>query len=162
MEKKEKKTNMILKINSLQEKTVIKMRCGVSQKGVQIRLLNRGMCSLVPGIKCQSENISVTSILDRFLEHGRVYIFGNGGDEKMYIGSADWMTRNLSHRIEVVTPVLDLDNFKIIRDVINIQLNDNVKARIIDAKQKNEYVKNDQMEVHSQYMTYDYFKNLKQ
>ncbi len=157
-----KEAYIILKMNSLQDKNMIKLLYEASQKGVQIRLLIRGICSLVPGIKGQSETISVTSILDRFLEHGRVYIFGNGGDEKMYIGSADWMTRNLSHRIEVVTPVLDLDNFKIIRDVINIQLNDNVKARIIDAKQKNEYVKNDQMEVRSQYMTYDYFKNLKQ
>ncbi|MEO6347873.1 MAG: polyphosphate kinase 1, partial [Aquaticitalea sp.] len=152
---------IILKMNSLQDKNMIKLLYEASQKGVHIRLLIRGMCSLVPGIKGQSENIYITSILDRFLEHGRVYIFGNGGDEKMYIGSADWMTRNLSHRIEVVTPILDPDHFKTIRDVIDIQLSDNVKARIIDAKQKNEYVKNDKPEVRSQYATYEYFKNLK-
>ncbi|MGJ8591047.1 MAG: polyphosphate kinase 1 [Aquaticitalea sp.] len=156
-----KQASIILKMNSLQDKNMIKLLYEASQKGVHIRLLVRGMCSLVPGIKGQSENIYVTSILDRFLEHGRVYIFGNGGDEKMYIGSADWMTRNLSHRIEVVTPVLDPDNFKIIRDVIDIQLSDNVKARIIDAKQKNAYVKNEKSEVRSQYATYEYFKNLK-
>src|SRR5690606_27639429 len=132
-----------------------------SQKGVQIRLLIRGMCSLVPGIKGQSENIYITSILDRFLAHGRVYIFGNGGDEKMFIGSADWMTRNLSHRIEVVTPILDPDHFQTIRDVIDIQLADNVKARIIDAKQTNSYVKNDEKEIRSQYATYEYFKNFR-
>ncbi|MEO6347583.1 MAG: polyphosphate kinase 1 [Aquaticitalea sp.] len=152
---------IILKMNSLQDKSMIKLLYEASQKGVHIRLLIRGMCSLVPGIKGQSENIYITSILDRFLEHGRVYIFGNGGDEKMYIGSADWMTRNLSHRIEVVTPILDPDHYKIIRDVIDIQLSDNVKARIIDAKQKNVYVKNDEPEVRSQYATYEYFKNLK-
>ncbi len=157
-----KEAYIILKMNSLQDKNMIKLLYEASQKGVQIRLLIRGMCSLVPGIKGQSENIYVTSILDRFLEHGRVYIFGNGGDEKMYIGSADWMTRNLSHRIEVVTPILDPDHFKTIRDVIDIQLADNVKGRIIDAKQKNEYVNNNEPKVRSQYATYDYFKNLKQ
>ncbi|MEZ4793692.1 MAG: polyphosphate kinase 1 [Gelidibacter sp.] len=157
-----KEAYIILKMNSLQDKNMIKLLYEASQKGVQIRLLIRGMCSLVPGIKGQSENIYVTSILDRFLEHGRVYIFGNGGNEKMYIGSADWMTRNLTHRIEVVTPILDPDHFKTIRDVIDIQLADNVKARIIDAEQKNEYVRNGQQEVRSQYATYGYFKSLKQ
>lgn len=157
-----KEASIILKMNSLEDKNMIKLLYEASQKGVHIRLLIRGMCSLVPGIKGQSENIYITSILDRFLEHGRVYIFGNGGEEKMFIGSADWMTRNLSHRIEVVTPVLDPDHFKTIRDVIDIQLSDNVKARIIDAKQKNEYVKNEDKKVRSQNATYDYFKNLKQ
>ncbi len=156
-----KEASIILKMNSLEDKNMIKLLYEASQKGVQIRLLIRGMCSLVPGIKGQSENIYITSILDRFLEHGRVYIFGNAGEEKMYIGSADWMTRNLSHRIEVVTPVLDADHYKTIRDVIDIQLSDNVKARIIDAKQKNEYVKTDKKEIRSQYATYEYFKNLK-
>lgn len=156
-----KEGSIILKMNSLEDKNMIKLLYEASQKGVHIRLLIRGICTLVPGIKGQSENIYVTSILDRFLEHGRVYIFGNGGDEQMYIGSADWMTRNLSHRIEVVTPVLDPDHFKTIRDLIDIELDDNVKARIIDAKQKNEYVKNDEPEVRSQYATYEYFKNLK-
>lgn len=156
-----KEASIILKMNSLQDKNMIKLLYEASQKGVHIRLLIRGMCSLVPGIKGQSENIFVTSILDRFLEHGRVYIFGNGGEEKMYIGSADWMTRNLSHRIEVVTPILDPDHFRTIRDVIDIQLADNVKARVIDAKQANKYVKNDAAEMRSQYATYKYFKNLK-
>ncbi|MCK7590367.1 polyphosphate kinase 1 [Subsaxibacter sp. CAU 1640] len=157
-----KEAYIIMKMNSLQDKNMIKLLYEASQKGVQIRLLVRGICSLVPGIKGQSENIYITSILDRFLEHGRIYIFGNGGEEKMYIGSADWMTRNLSHRIEVVTPILDPDHFKTIRDVIDIQLKDNVKARIIDAEQTNAYVKNDEPEIRSQYATYDYFKNIKQ
>ncbi|RAJ22556.1 polyphosphate kinase [Gelidibacter algens] len=157
-----KEAHIILKMNSLEDKKMIKLLYEASNKGVKIRLLVRGMCSLVPGIKGQSKNIKVTSILDRFLEHGRVYIFGNGGEEKMYIGSADWMTRNLTHRIEVVTPILDPDNFKIIRDVINIELADTVKARIIDADQKNEYVKlGKKPEIRSQYEIYEYFKNLK-
>ncbi len=157
-----KEAYLILKMNSLEDKKMIKLLYEASNKGVKIRLLVRGMCSLVPGIKGQSKNIKVTSILDRFLEHGRVYIFGNGGEEKMYIGSADWMTRNLTHRIEVVTPITDPDNFKIIRDVIDIQLADNVKARIIDADQKNEYVKaGNKSEVRSQYEIYEYFRRLK-
>src|SRR5690606_13008176 len=157
-----KEAYMILKMNSLEDKKMIKLLYEASNKGVKIKLLVRGMCSLVPGIKGQSKNIKVTSILDRFLEHGRIYIFGNGGDEKMYIGSADWMTRNLTHRIEVVTPVLDPDNFKIIRDVIDIEMADNVKARIIDADQKNEYAKvGKKPEIRSQFEIYEYFKRLK-
>lgn len=157
-----KEAYIILKMNSLEDKKMIKLLYEASNKGVKIHCLVRGMCSLVPGIKGQSKNIKVTSILDRFLEHGRVYIFGNAGEEKMYIGSADWMTRNLTHRIEVVTPILDPDNFKIIRDVIDIQLADNVKARIIDAEQKNEYVQQGKKpEVRSQYEIYEYFKKLK-
>lgn len=158
-----KEAYMILKMNSLEDKKMIKLLYEASNKGVKINLLVRGMCSLVPGIKGQSKNIKVTSILDRFLEHGRIYIFGNGGDEKIYIGSADWMTRNLTHRIEVITPVLDPDNHKIIRDVIDIEIADNVKARIIDAQQKNDYVKlGKKPEVRSQYEIYEYFKKLKQ
>ena len=157
-----KEAYIILKMNSLEDKKMINLLYEASNKGVKIRLLVRGMCTLVPGIKGQSKNIKVTSILDRFLEHGRVYIFGNGGEEKMYIGSADWMTRNLTHRIEVVTPITDPDNFKIIRDVIDIELADNVKARIIDADQKNEYVKvGKKPQIRSQYEIYEYFKKLK-
>ena len=154
-----KEAYIIAKMNSLQDKSMIKLLYKASNAGVKVRLLVRGMCSLVPGIKGQSENICITSILDRFLEHGRIYIFGNNGEEKMYIGSADWMKRNLSHRIEVVTPVLDDDHHTTIKELIDIQLNDNTKARIIDADQKNEYVKHTKPAVRAQYDTYDYFKN---
>lgn len=154
-----KKGLIILKMNSLQDEGMIKELYKASNAGVEVRLLIRGMCSLVPGIKGQSENIYITSIVDRFLEHGRVYIFGNDGDEQVYIGSADWMTRNLTHRIEVVTPILDKDHKRTIRELLNIELEDNVKARIIDAEQKNEYVKNSEKEVQSQLATYEYFKN---
>jgi len=135
-----KKANIILKLNSLQDPKMIKMLYKASNAGVKIQLLVRGICCLVPGIEGQSENIKVTSIVGRFLEHARVYIFGNDGNEKMYIGSADWMTRNLDNRIEVITPILDKDVFQKIRKTITLQLDDQVKARIIDAKQKNNYV----------------------
>ncbi|WBU88065.1 polyphosphate kinase 1 [Cellulophaga omnivescoria] len=150
---------IILKMNSLEDKKMIQLLYKASNAGVKIHLIIRGICCLVPGIKGQSENITITSILDRYLEHGRVYLFGNNGDEKLFIGSADWMTRNLSHRIEVITPILDKDNFKIVKDILQIQLLDNVKARVIDAKQQNKYVTNSKNPTHSQLKTYNYFKN---
>ena len=133
---------IILKLNSLQDDKMIKLLYKANNAGVKIRLLIRGICCLVPGIEGQSEHIKVTSIVDRFLEHGRIYIFGNGGKEKMYIGSADWMTRNLDHRIEVVTPVLDKKIAVKLKNILELQLNDTVKSRIIDAKQENSYVTN--------------------
>jgi polyphosphate kinase len=156
-----KPASIILKMNSLEDPRMIKELYKASNAGVNVRLLIRGICTLVPGIKDQSENIYITGIVDRFLEHGRVYIFGNSGDEQIYIGSADWMKRNLSHRIEVVTPILDEDHKKTIRDLIDIQIADNVKARIIDKDQKNEYVKDKKKTVRSQIATYNYFKKLK-
>ncbi len=155
-----KKGSITLKMNSLEDKGMIKELYKASNAGVKIELLIRGMCSLVPGIKGQSENIHITSIVDRFLEHGRIYIFGNDGDTEVFIGSADWMTRNLTHRIEVIAPVLDEDHKKIVLDVINIELEDNVKARIIDADQKNEYVRNSKKEVRSQLAIYRYFESM--
>lgn len=152
--------SITLKMNSLEDKAMIKLLYRASTAGVKIRLLVRGICSLVPGIKGQSENIYITSIVDRFLEHGRVYIFGNNGSPKVFIGSADWMKRNLSHRIEVVTPILDEDHKKTILDLITIQIKDNVKARVLDAHQKNEYVTNNHEKIQSQLATYEYCKAL--
>lgn len=153
-----KEGSIILKMNSLQDENMIEELYKASRAGVKVRLLIRGMCSLVPGIKGQSENIFITSIVDRFLEHGRVYIFGNDGNPEVFIGSADWMTRNLTHRIEVVVPILDEEHKKTIQDIVNIELADNVKSRIIDAEQKNEYLKNSEKEIQSQLCIYDYFK----
>lgn len=155
-----KKGLIILKMNSLEDKSMIKELYKASNAGVKVRLLIRGMCCLIPGIKGQSENIHITSIVDRFLEHGRVYIFGNDGDEKVFFGSADWMTRNLTHRIEVVTPILDPDHKKTIRDIVDIELADNVKARIIDAEQRNEYVRNSDKKIQSQPGIYEYFEEM--
>ena len=145
---------MILKMNSLQDKKMIKLLYKASNAGVKIRLIVRGICCLVAGVEGQSENIYITSIVDRFLEHARVYIFGNEGREKMYIGSADWMTRNLDHRIEVLTPILDQDVFPKIRQLVQLQLDDKVKARIIDKEQINEYVATEEGQS-SQHLTYE-------
>lgn len=154
-----KPARITLKMNSLEDKSMIKLLYRASTAGVKIRLLVRGICSLVPGVKGQSENIYITSVVDRFLEHGRVYIFENNGDPKIFIGSADWMKRNLSHRVEVVTPILDKDHKKMIQNLIAIQIQDNVKARVIDGHQKNEYVKNNYDKTQSQLATYKYYKS---
>ena len=135
-----KEAYITLKLNSLQDEKMIKLLYKASKAGVKMKLLVRGICCLVPGIEGQSEHITVVSIVDRFLEHGRVYLFANGGKEKLYIGSADWMTRNLDHRIEVITPILDAEVFEKLKGFLNLQLEDNVKSRIIDKKQNNNYV----------------------
>ena len=145
-----KEAYIILKMNSIQDTRMIEALYEASNAGVQIDMVVRGICCLVPGIKGQSENIRIKSVLGQHLEHARVYIFANGGKEKLYIGSADWMTRNLDHRIEVIVPILDADIHQQIRTYVQWQLDDTVKARTIDAKQKNKYVPTDDKQIHSQ------------
>lgn len=147
---------MILKMNSLEDRGLIEYLYEASCAGVKIKLIVRGICCLVPGIKNLSENIAVISVIDRFLEHARVYIFGNGGKEKMYLASADWMTRNLDRRVEVVFPVYDESTYQELRDIIELQLADNVKARIINQAQDNPYVENDKEKVACQQATYNF------
>src|SRR5690606_7853197 len=128
--------------------------------GVKIRLLVRGCACLIPGVKGMSENIYITSIVDRFLEHGRIYIFENGGDEKIFFGSADLMTRNLDRRIEVLAPIEDRELAQEFKDILNIQLQDNVKARIQDEEESNTYVspKKGEKPIRSQVEIYKYLK----
>ena len=122
----------------------------------------RGMCSLRPGIEGLSDNIYITSIVDRFLEHPRVMIFCNNNNPELYISSADWMTRNLDYRIEVGAPVLDADLRDRINTIFRIQCNDNQKARILDKDQKNEYVKagENAVPVRSQIAIHTYLQQL--
>lgn len=129
-----------LKVNNLVDNGLIERLYKASQAGVKIRCIIRGMCSLKAGIKGLSENIYITSIVDRFLEHPRLMVFCNNNDPALYITSADWMTRNLDHRIEVGAPILDQDLKERIINIFRIQASDNQKARIIDAEQTNEYV----------------------
>ncbi|MEZ5044343.1 MAG: polyphosphate kinase 1 [Saprospiraceae bacterium] len=135
-----KEAYMILKMNSLEDKGMIDKLYEASEAGVHIQLIIRGICCLIPGVKGLSENIRAISIVDRFLEHARVYIFGNGGQEKMYVASADWMSRNLYRRVEVGFPIYDKVLYQQLRDIINLQLADNTKARIINESQDNPYV----------------------
>lgn len=134
-----KKAYMILKMNSLQDQNMIEKLYQANNAGVRIKIICRGICCLIPGIEGQSEKIEVVSIVDRFLEHARVYIFANNGEEIMYLASADWMTRNLDYRIELVFPIHDPSIYAELRHIVNLQLDDNVKSRIINEEQNNPY-----------------------
>jgi len=159
--KEGKKASIVAKMNSLEDEEMIELLYKASNAGVKIRLLIRGFTSLIPGVKGMSENIYITSIIDRFLEHGRIYLFENNGDEQIFFGSADWMGRNLDRRIEVITPIFDEDIAKEFKDILKIQLNDNVKARIQDKEESNTYVANKAGEkaIRSQYEIYEYLKS---
>ncbi len=152
---------ILLKLNSLQDREMIELLYKASRAGVQVQLIVRGICSLVPGLSGISENIEAISIVDRFLEHARVFIFHNKGKEEIYFSSADWMVRNLRHRIETAFPIYDPAFKKIIKDLMQIQLSDNVKARIIDAEQSNRYRDDSgDLPIRSQVETYYYLKRL--
>jgi polyphosphate kinase len=121
---------IIAKINGLLEPVVIQALYRASQAGVRIDLIIRGICALRPGLAGVSENIRVISVVDRFLEHSRIFYFGNNGDPEVYIGSADWMDRNLSRRVEVVFPIEQPElKQRLIREILSTSLGDNVKAR---------------------------------
>lgn len=128
---------IIAKMNSLEDPKMIASLYEASSAGVKISLIVRGICCLIPGIKGMSENIDVISIVDRFLEHSRVFVFHNGGDELYFLSSADWMKRNLNRRIETCFPVYDKEIQLQIRATLDLQLRDNVKARVIDRKLSN-------------------------
>jgi polyphosphate kinase len=126
------KGRIVAKMNQLEDKHIINALYKASQAGVQIDLIIRGFCCLRPGVPGLSETIRVRSILGRFLEHSRVYCFGNGSEDPVkheyYIGSADWMSRNLQNRVEVVAPICDEDNRRKLRDILQSQLADNTNA----------------------------------
>ena len=122
---------IIAKVNSLADQQIIQALYTASQAGVQIDLIVRGMCSLRPGIPGISDNIRVRSIVGRFLEHSRVFYFYNGGNELMYLSSADWRERNLDRRVEVLFPLEDPEILKEVKETLSIYLDDTVKARLL-------------------------------
>jgi polyphosphate kinase len=134
------RASMTLKCNSLVDKEMVTKLYEASQAGVEIKLIVRGMCSLLPGVKGMSENIRGISIVDRYLEHPRAYVFYNRGSPRYLIGSADLMTRNLDYRVEVLCPIFDEDAQRMIQDTLDQQWHDNVRARILDQNQTNAYV----------------------
>ena len=148
-----------LKLNSISSFEMIDKLYEASNAGVKIQMIVRGICCLVPGIKGMSENIEVISIVDKFLEHPRLYIFENGGDHNVYISSADFMTRNLDNRVEVACPIYDEDIKKELMETFAICWQDNVKARVISKRGQNTYRKNKQPKWRSQVETYNYFLN---
>lgn len=146
-----------LKMNSMSDFNLIDKLYKASQEGVKIQLIVRGICCLIPGKEGLSENIEAISIVDKFLEHPRLYIFENAGAPKYYISSADFMTRNLDSRVEITCPIYDSDIQKELLETFNICWNDNVKARIIGEGQKNVYRVNDLPKHRSQIELYNYY-----
>jgi len=153
-----RKSGIRLKLNSLTDFKMIDKLYAASRAGVKVQLIIRGICCLIPGVKGMSENIEVISIVDKFLEHPRLFIFVNNGDAKMYISSADFMGRNLDNRVEISCPIYDLDIKQEIQDTFDICWSDNVKARIISDKQDNAYRTNANEKVRSQFQLYEYYQ----
>jgi len=147
-----------LKINSLVDQEMIDKLYLASCAGVKIHAIVRSNCSVVPNVPELSENIEVISIVGRFLEHTRLMVFCNGGDPLYYLTSADWMNRNLNHRIEVACPIYDASIQEEIRSFFDIQLRDNCKARILDEQQRNVYKKKGRKKVHAQEAFRDYLE----
>jgi len=139
--KANKPSYIILKMNNLVDRKMINHLYKASQAGVKITLIVRGICSLVCGVREISENIKGVSIVDKYLEHMRIFVFANGGDEKYFLSSADWMTRNLDHRCEVAVDVRDKNVQNILKNILKIQLSGNTKARILDQHLTNTYKK---------------------
>ncbi len=156
--KSKKPASIILKMNSLSDTELIGLLYEAARAGVEIKLIVRGIFCMLSEHKKFIEPVKAISIVDEYLEHARVFIFHNGGDEKVYISSADWMVRNLDHRVEATCPVLD-DNIKrVLKNILEIQLSDNVKARILDNDLSNRYVRNTQKKVRSQVEIYNYLQ----
>ncbi|MDP4290703.1 MAG: phospholipase D-like domain-containing protein, partial [Bacteroidota bacterium] len=151
---------VMIKLNNLTEEGIVKKIMEAGNAGVQIRLIVRGSCVFAPDQPGVSKNIRIISILDRFLEHSRVFIFCNKGKELYYISSADWMDRNFDHRIEVAVPILDKKLKEELKNMLEIQWNDNTKARTISYSLPNQYRRNELPKgIRSQLEIYKYLKS---
>lgn len=159
--KRRKSGGMIVKLNSLVDQELTEKLYAAAKAGVDVKLVIRGICCAYPDQKVFKGHMRAISIIDEYLEHARVFIFANDGKPQVFISSADWMVRNLDHRIEVACPIYDLDIQQELKDIMNIQLAENVKARKLDNEQKNSYVtpEADEAEVRSQQAIYTYLEN---
>jgi polyphosphate kinase len=157
-----KSSGIIIKLNNLQEKNMIEKLYEASRAGVKIQLLVRSICCLAPGVKGQSENITVHRIVDRYLEHARVFVFHNNGEPLYFMGSADWMNRNLHSRIEVVFPVYDPKLCNEMKHILELQLSDNSKAVWLNSELENQRIPVSQgkNQVAAQESIYQYVKDL--
>ena len=156
-------SGIVAKMNSLEDESIIRHLYRASRAGVPIRLIVRGICCLVPGVNGMSGTISARSVVDRFLEHSRILLFHHGGEDRIYLASADWMGRNLDRRIEVAFPIYDDDVRQELMHVVHVQLADGQKARIIEGSLENRYARNsDDPPVRCQIDTYRYLKGLLQ
>jgi polyphosphate kinase len=154
------KAYFVLKLNNLVDRELIDKIYEASAAGVKVQLIVRGMCSLKAGVPDLSENVTAISIVGRFLEHSRILIFGNGGDEQIFITSADLMSRNLDGRSEVACPIYDPEIKKQVRKMIDLQLKDNVKARILDPDRRNAYLATKGPKVESHKALYEFYREL--
>jgi polyphosphate kinase len=155
-----KEVYITLKLNSLADRQMIETLYRASQAGVKIRLIVRGSCSLIPGIPGLSDHIEAISIVDRYLEHSRIFVFCNGGKPKYYISSADWMVRNLDHRVEVACPIYDKNIQRELQMYLDIQWQDNIKARILNSTLDNQYRHDASgIQVRSQKAIYEWLKS---
>lgn len=154
-----KKSGIKIKLNSLSDYQMVDKLYEASRAGVKIQLIVRGICCLIPGVKGMSENIEAISIVDKHLEHPRLFIFENNGDPKTFISSADWMRRNLDYRVEITCPVYQKDIQQELLDTFTISWNDNVKARNFLGEKENTYRHNDKEKQRSQFAMYDYYLN---
>jgi len=125
--------HIVAKLNSISDPSIVRSLYRASMAGVKVELIVRGICVLRPGIPGVSENIEVRSVLDRFLEHSRIFWFRNGGDEEVYIASADWMERNMDRRVEILFPVLDVKVRESLKDIVNLYLHAHSHARFLQA-----------------------------
>ena len=155
--KSKKHASIVLKLNSLSDKELIEKLYIAAKAGVEIKMIIRGICCMFTENKKTKNHLQAISIIDEYLEHARVLIFHNDGHQKVFISSADWMVRNIDHRIEAACPILEKQSKQEIIDIINIQLNDNIKARILNNSQDNQYVNpRNKIKIRSQVETYNY------
>lgn len=153
-----------IKINHITDPVMVEKLYEASRAGVDIDLLVRGNCSLVPGIPGVSDHIRIAGIIDRYLEHSRIFVFAAGGEERVFIGSADWMPRNLDNRVEVVTPVYDPEVKEEMKRIVDFGLRDTLQARIVDGEGKNLFKQPDEggQPFRSQEALYEYYLNEEQ
>ena len=152
-----KHASIILKLNSLSDEELILKLYDAARAGVKLKLIIRGICCMLPENKKFKKKVKAISIVDEYLEHARVIIFNHDGKEKVFISSADWMVRNIDHRVEAACPIPDKEIQQELKDILNIQLSDNVKARILDNELSNAYVQNEATKrIRSQIETYNY------
>jgi polyphosphate kinase len=154
---KKKRAYIIAKMNSLSDDDMIERLTEAAKAGVEIKLVVRGIFSMLTEHSKFKKPVTAVSIVDEYLEHARVWVFCNGGKEKVYISSADWMVRNLDHRVEATCPITEEVLKKELKNILDIQLSDNVKARWLNNELSNDYVKSKgKRKIRSQVETYQY------
>lgn len=160
---KSKNPHILIKLNSLVDKTLVNQLYEAAEKGVKIDMVIRGICTAKPAQRLFKNRFKAISIVDQYLEHARVFIFSQDKQPNVYISSADWMVRNLDHRVEVACPIYSKTFGEELKDILQIQLKENVKARILDNQQRNKYVQRGEKDkvFRSQLEIYNYLKSKK-